>query len=132
MRDWFQVGERLYGGCYPVSLPPGVDFVIDLTEEGELLPYAHDGIEHQRMAIRDLSTPTREEMRRILDTIDEAFANGRTVFVHCRGGVGRTGTVIGCHLRRHGRSIEDTFAWLEGRPETEEQRELIRGWRRGE
>ncbi len=131
MRDWFQVGERLYGGCYPESFPPGVDFVIDLTEEGELVPYAHDGIEHRRMAIRDFSTPSHEQMASILDAVDEALAEGRTVLVHCRGGIGRTGTVIGCYLRRHGRSVEDTFDWLEGRPETEEQRELIRSWQPG-
>src|SRR6266508_2110008 len=131
VRDWFQVGERLYGGCYPESFPPGVDFVVDLTEEGELLPYARDEIEHRRMAIRDFSTPTPEQVAAILDAIDEALADGHTVLVHCRGGIGRTGTVIGCHLRRQGRSIEDTFDWLEGRPETEEQRDLIRSWQPG-
>ena len=132
MRDWFQAGPGLYGGRYPTSFPPGVDFVVDLTEEGELLPYPCEGIEHRRMAIRDFSTPTPEEMARILDTVDDALARGHTVLVHCRGGIGRTGTVIGCHLRRHGRSVENTFAWLEGRPETEEQAEMIRAWQPGE
>ena len=131
MRDWFQAGPSVYGGCYPSSFPPGVDFVIDLTEEGELLPYPCEGVEHRRMAISDFSTPTTEEMVRILDTMDEALAGGHIVLVHCRSGIGRTGTVIGCHLRRHGHSVEDTFAWLEGRPETEEQAEMIRAWEPG-
>jgi protein-tyrosine phosphatase len=125
---WFQAAERLYGGCYPGEIPEGVDFVVDLTEEGELPPYPRDAYEHRRMPIRDFGVPTEEEMRRILDVVDEAVAAGRTVFVHCRGGIGRTGTVIGCYLRRHGASPEEAFAALGGRPETEEQRAMIRGW----
>ncbi|HEX9417392.1 MAG TPA: dual specificity protein phosphatase family protein [Gaiellaceae bacterium] len=127
--DWFHSGERLFGGRYPSELPPGVDFVVDLTEEGELPPYPCEGIEHRRMPIRDFGVPTEEELNRILDTIDEALADGRTVFVHCRGGIGRTGTVIGCYLRRHGSSAEEALEALGGRPETEEQFALIRDWR---
>jgi len=36
-------------------------------------------------------------MHEILDTIDAALSAKRIVYVHCWGGVGRTGTVIGCH-----------------------------------
>jgi len=127
--DWFVVDDRLYGGCYPRELPPDVDFVIDLTEEGELPRYERGTVEHRCMPIRDFGVPTYEQMRRILDAIDAALGKGRTVFVHCRGGIGRTGTVVGCWKRRHGASAEDTFAALGGRPETDEQRAMIRGWR---
>ncbi len=33
-----------------------------------------------------------------------AVANG-AVYVHCWGGVGRTGTVVGCWLLRHGYAV---------------------------
>jgi protein-tyrosine phosphatase len=125
--DWVQISEKLFGGPYPVELPPGVDFVVDLTEDGELPPYPCE-VEHRRMSIPDFGVPKDEEMRRILDTIDDALEEGRTVFVHCRGGIGRTGTVIGCHLRRHGASAEEALEALGGRPETEEQYAIIRRW----
>ena len=123
----FQIGDRLYGGPYPHEIPADVDFVIDLTEEGELEPYAC-ACERRRLPIPDFSVPTESELRRILDAIDDALGYGRTVFVHCRGGIGRTGTVLGAWLRRHGHSAEDAFDRLGGRPETDEQRELIRSW----
>jgi hypothetical protein len=124
----FQAAERLYGGAYPSEISADVDLVVDLTEEGELPAYACS-CERRRMPIRDFSVPTREELGAVLDAIDAALAEGRTVFVHCRGGIGRTGTVIGCWLRRHGASADEAFAKLDGRPETDEQRALIRNWR---
>ena len=37
-------------------------------------------------------------MREILDCLDDALRSGRKVYVHCRAGIGRTGTVVGCLL----------------------------------
>ena len=118
----------------------GIDLYVDLTEEGEygLRQYADllDGAEHLRLPIPDVSTPSRERMTEILDTIDEALDSGRSVYVHCYGGIGRTGTVVGCHLVRHGATGEealDRIAELRRgtpdgsreSPETAEQRELV-------
>ena len=40
--------------------------------------------------------------RRILDALDTYLEQDRKVYVHCWGGSGRTGTIIGCWIRRHG------------------------------
>ena len=88
-------------------LDAGIDCFIDLTEVGELEPYedrlyaeaAARGrkVEYLRFPIRDVSVrQSPDKMREILDTID-ALSAKRIVYVHCWGGVGRTGTVIGCH-----------------------------------
>jgi protein-tyrosine phosphatase len=119
----------LRSGPYPArsELADGTTLFVDLTEEGELEPYAHllpDGVRHMRMPIADFDVPTDEEMVEILDVIDGALADGETVYVHCRAGIGRTRTVIGCHRRRHGLHP--------GRePQTGAQRELVRTWPRG-
>lgn len=90
----------------------GVNAFVDLTEAGEsgLKPYAHmlaDGAAHRRMAIRDAGVPrTAADMTAILDCIDGHLERGDVVYVHCWGGVGRTGTVVGCWAcaaRRFGR-----------------------------
>jgi protein-tyrosine phosphatase len=46
------------------------------------------------------STPA--VMRGILDRIRSELEAGRTCYVHCWGGIGRTGTVIGCWLKESG------------------------------
>lgn len=104
-------------------LASGITFFLDLTEAHELHPYAEllyeeaaavgKTVEYRRMPIRDLSVPrTREEMVAILDMIDAAIASGHTIYVHCWGGVGRTGTVVGCYLVRHGRSGQEALREL--------------------
>jgi protein-tyrosine phosphatase len=80
-------------------------------------------------------------MRRTLDALDLALAQGRNVYLHCWGGVGRTGTTVGCYLVRHGLNGADALAQLAAwwrtvpksrtfprSPETEAQAEYIRGW----
>ena len=123
----------------------GITFVLDLTEEGELQPYGDHLAERAqwvRMAVRDFSVPTEQELVAILDAIDEALEAGHVVYLHCLGGTGRTGTVVGCHLIRHGTPPHDALQqireWLgdAGRPdrespETPEQRERVLGWREG-
>jgi protein tyrosine phosphatase len=112
----------------------GVDTFFDLTEDAELDPYDLNGIEHRRFPIRDMSTPSPEQMAEILDALDEALDDGRTVYLHCLGGIGRTGTVVGSHLVRTGRSGEDALAdivaWRGDHwsPQTEAQKDFVRAW----
>ena len=57
-----------------------------------------------------MGTPTAGHVMQILDDIDAVRADGGTVYVHCWGGVGRTGTVVGCLLVRHGLDGGDAIA----------------------
>ena len=94
-----------------------------------------------RHPIRDLSVPTKAGMLAILDEIDLYMQAQTPVYVHCWGGVGRTGTVIGCWLLRHGLAgpsdVLDVLMRLRQQdqerrhrmsPETGEQQKFVRQW----
>lgn len=132
-------------------LDAGIRVFVDLTTERDpLKPYAAmmreiaeaRGLEvdHCRFPIPDLGVPDPDLMREILDRVEQAIADGTPVYVHCFGGIGRTGTVVGCWLAEHGCSGADAVDRIaEMRagtpdeqivsPETAEQREMVTTWR---
>ena len=90
----------------------GITAFIDLTEENEsgLRPYTHflyeypaKTLSHQRFPIQDCSVPRSVALTcAILDAVDSHISQRRIVYLHCWGGVGRTGVIVGCWLARHG------------------------------
>ena len=134
-------------------LDAGIDYFVDLTQSWDRLePYASAvqrqaesrglSVEHESRPIRDLGVPrSPRQMAETLDAIDDAIENGKTVYVHCWGGVGRTGTVVGCWLVRHGQTgdaaLRQVAQWFRQipkalphsrSPETSQQRDYVRHW----
>jgi protein-tyrosine phosphatase len=80
----------------------------------------------------------RETIERIVRLIVEALRAGDGVAVHCVGGRGRTGTVLGCVLRELGHGATEVVDYLDrvhkargksGWPESPWQAQLVRAWR---
>lgn len=109
---WWVIPGRLLAGEYPSSTSPdkaavklqtlldaGVDSFADLTEVGELTPYHHDlAVTYTRFPIPDQSVIDDDGYNAILAHIRGEIDAGRVVYVHCWGGKGRTGTVVGAWL----------------------------------
>jgi ADP-ribosylglycohydrolase/protein-tyrosine phosphatase len=159
---WVQPG-RLLAGEYPGSMSradamervqrlvrAGVTSFIDLTEEDELPEYHSllpelpgQRARYRRLPQHDHSVPdSPAHMARILDLIDSELAAGQCIYLHCRAGIGRTGTAVGCHLIRGGLSNEQAYDRLQVLwkkcarsrrwptiPETAEQIDFLLRWR---
>ena len=81
----------------------GVRHFVDLTEEGELRPYAHllpADCTYLRFPIRDCDVPkSTDDVEQLIDKINVlSKRKDGYVYIHCWGGVGRTGTIVACYL----------------------------------
>lgn len=133
-RSYWIIPDRFLAGCYPGALEAavaearatglvqaGITLCVSLMEPTELdhsgKPFTDYSPQVHRAALRlgrevgflrlpivDGGIPTPDLMRRTLDAIDAELAAGGRVYLHCWGGRGRTGTVVGCWLMRHGRA----------------------------
>ena len=150
MPSHYTVGDGLTAGAYPDLLEDiesleaaAVTVFVDLTHPSDPLPsYVPHLRAGRRIAhpIPDMSTPSAGLVMQVLDDIDGARDGGEHVYVHCWGGVGRTGTVVGCWLVRHRLDDGDPIAAIaalrreldeRASPETPGQVQRVRGWRPG-
>jgi atypical dual specificity phosphatase len=159
------VHPRLWGGEHPCPggdarahaarlatlLDAGVTTFVDLTEhdrENGVTPYGYRlrvvhrhvlSVAYFNFPVPDARVPQyRAEVEQVLDVIDAALENGERIYVHCRSGIGRTGTVLALHMVRHGYTPVDALRQLENAwrrdarsqawprcPQTEGQRRYI-------
>ena len=158
---WVVPGQLL-AGEYPGARDPeeargrlqrflqaGVRHFIDLTQAGELEPYADllkeeaaSTTSYERVPIRDVSVPEEPKtMAEIIAAIDRAITEGGITYVHCWGGVGRTGLAVACWLQECGQTADEALANLADRwrscakserkpssPETSEQVRWVKKW----
>ncbi len=170
-RSYWVIPGKFLAGCYPGDKHPkqmetkllglvraGVTRVINLMEADEtdhsgqpfmdyatpladLAVRAGKAIRCDRYPIRDFRIPRPSLMTEILNAIKEELAVGGVVYVHCWGGKGRTGTVVGCYLVESGMTdgpgalerikmlTSHVREFFKRTPENDEQEDFVRNWR---
>ena len=118
----------------------GIDVVVSLLtpdemEEFELKDEARaclgSGVEFVNLPVPDRGVPpSRKAVLDLTSRLDTHLSNGKTVGIHCRQGLGRSGLLAACLLVATGMSPVAAFERLSaarGRtvPETREQREWV-------
>ena len=169
--SYWVVPGLLLAGEYPYSLveddgrerlraflDAGIRLFVDLTEPresgrlGALEPYAAPLLEEAaargvavrvvRHPVKDMSVPRDGSLERIVEELEGAVARGEPAYVHCWGGIGRTGTAVAAFLsRRLGLSGDEALDLLDAlwqevpksaifpeSPQTDEQRRAVRAF----
>ena len=121
----------------------GITHFIDLTSPADPVKTYQPlgGAVRINHPITDFGVPSPLQMQGILQSIQSALSQGGKVYVHCKGGIGRTGTVAATWLTEQGLDDKQALALLLQKwqamdkrfeephtPETQAQREFVRTW----
>jgi protein-tyrosine phosphatase len=163
-KSYYVVPNKLIAGEIPTSIIEQVNkeklfgiknanikAVINLMEADEKDHYGNLFIDYEptllsykievtRFPITDMDIPSPFQMMKILNQINQFNKQGKIVYIHCWGGLGRTGTVVGCYLLQNRlASVDNVFnvinklkgsSGLEAfeSPQTTAQKEFILDW----
>lgn len=101
----------------------GITWLISLTEvpfDAKLAaPY---GISCSAVSMPDMAAPTIEQAEKLCRFIEKKLTENEKIAVHCKGGQGRTGTVLGCYM------IWQAQGMLTGKDALKVVRSVDRGW----
>jgi tyrosine-protein phosphatase SIW14 len=110
VRNFAEVNDHLYRGGVPSKIglqelaAMHVTMVLDLREPGEGTDFEKQavqllGMKYVNVPLRPFSAPSQEQMDGLLSLL--LHNDSERIFIHCRRGKDRTGTVVACYRMQH-------------------------------
>ncbi len=110
------ISDSIAVGCAPMSYADfdsikacGIDAIVNLCAEFSDLHELEKnaGFEVYYLPVWDEDIPEMRDMENALSWLDESVYLGKKVLVHCRHGIGRTGTFVTSYMIRKGMGLKD-------------------------
>jgi atypical dual specificity phosphatase len=108
----------------------GVRAILTLSEQSH--PYetpAKNGMLTRHIPVPDFTAPTLQQVEEAVAMISSCLNKHMPVAVHCIAGLGRTGTILACHLVATGMPANNAIIlireWRPGSIETSEQEAVV-------
>jgi protein tyrosine/serine phosphatase len=110
VHNFAEVNDHLYRGGVPSNVgleelsAMHVSMIIDLREPGEGTEFEKRavqtlGMKYVNLPLRPFSAPSQEQMDQVLSLL--LHNDSEKIFLHCRRGKDRTGTVVACYRMQH-------------------------------
>jgi protein-tyrosine phosphatase len=101
-----QITPNCYLGCLPLTGDVerlnniGIKYVVNMCAEynGPRKAYKKYNMEQLHLPTVDSTAPSLETIEKAMKFMKEACENNEEIFVHCKGGMGRSATIVFCHL----------------------------------
>ncbi len=101
-----QITTNCYLGCLPLTADVkilnniGIKYVVNMCAEynGPRKAYKKYNIEQLHLPTVDSTAPSFKTIEKAMKFMKEACEKNEKIFVHCKGGMGRSATIVFCHL----------------------------------
>jgi hypothetical protein len=111
---WTVVGDHLILGAHPAdTMPPNVDAIANV--DSFRFYDIPDGVVYLHFAYRDANViPDATDLHIAASFLNDLRAAGKTVFIHCRLGLNRSGLLTGLVLIDEGYRAKDAIEMMRG------------------
>ncbi len=109
---WTVIGDHLILGAHPAdTMPPNVDAIANV--DSFRFYDIPDGVLYLHFAYRDANViPDATDLRLAASFLNDLRAAGKTVFIHCRLGLNRSGLLTGLVLIDEGYRAKDAIEMM--------------------